>query len=604
MDLKRWLMPKGLTAVEEALYYRKDEKVSANEEGSLLFETAGVVSFDTYFNSFSTGKWAKYSKVEKVQAALFIQGMFCIELVHQCLQGDEIKTEVISSTEICSEGQEVFVLPFGKLRENGMFFVRCQALTEGSILFGGKYLVEQMMPTNLNINIMVDICTFKREAYVYRNIELLKSEILNNPQSPLYRHMYVHISDNAKSLDMGIADGDLVKVSPNRNVGGVGGFTRGIIEALNRAKDRDISHVLLMDDDALIEPACIETTYTFLSVLKEEYQDFTMGGSIMQLDKAYQQYEEGAQWNQGAIKALKHKVDMREVLQVLKNEEEVEKVEYAGWWYACIPLSVIQKDNLPLPIFIHRDDVEYGLRTGKGFIYLNGVCVWHEAFENKVAGPLEYYDVRNLAIVNAIHYPEYGAKQFKKLLLKWASSNIARYRYKYVDLNIRGAEDFCKGIDWFMKQEAEPLHREVASLNYKASPKEEYIGYKGIEESDYDWEKLMTPDETDIIPGWKKILQVLTFNGYFFPAKKNKVLVTSPYNNIYKMYRIPEVIFVDAAGNSVSTKRSIKSLLQCYQKLFKTMRLIDKNYEKAKLSYQKRYREMTNLDFWKKYLEM
>ncbi len=107
--------------------------------------------------------------------------------------------------------------------------------------------------------------------------------------------------------------------------------------------------MLLMDDDAMIEPACLETNYTFLTVLKEEYKDYTFAGAIMQLDKTWSQYERGAQWNEGYINALRHKVDMREPINLLLNEEEQERVDYAGWWYACIPLSVIGRDNLPCP---------------------------------------------------------------------------------------------------------------------------------------------------------------------------------------------------------------------------------------------------------------
>ncbi len=603
MDLKRLLMPSVLQA-DEKLYYRRDDKTQIQPDGSIRFGLDGRVDFDTYFNSFSTGKWAKYTHVERVQAALVTEGTFSIELVYQYLEQDKIKTEVISSTEVTSQEPETFIFDFGKNREQGMFFFRCQALAEDSVLHGGKYLSENLMPTNMKINFMVDICTFRREEYVYRNLELLQRDILENPESPLCHHLYVHISDNAKTLDSSAADGDFVKITPNRNVGGVGGFTRGIIEALNRSKQQDISHVLLMDDDAMIEPACLETNYTFLTVLKEEYKDYTFAGAIMQLDKTWSQYERGAQWNEGYINALRHKVDMREPINLLLNEEEQERVDYAGWWYACIPLSVIGRDNLPLPIFIHRDDVEYGLRTGKGFIYLNGVCVWHEAFENKVSGPLEYYDIRNLAIVNSIHYPDYSAKDFKRILFKWASSSIARYRYKYTEMNLRGAEDFCKGIDWFLNQEAESLHKEICAMNYKAQPKEKFIGYKGITEKDFDWEDLITPDKSDIIPKWKKVLHMMTLNGHIFPVRKSKVMVTSPYNNIYKMYRCSEAIFVDAGGNCVSNKRSIRQMIACYKKVFKTMKVIDKNYEKAKQSYRDRYREMTNMEFWRKYLEM
>lgn len=603
MDLKRILLPSG-TEADEALYYRRDEKVSVEADGSLRFALDGRADFDTYFNSFSTGKWKKYTVVEKVQLILELQGAFSVELVYQYLEGDEIRTELLECREVSLPERGSVLLDLGENRDEGMLFFRCQSLAEGSVLFGGRYLSENLMPSDMKVNLMVDICTFKREEYVYRNLKLLKEQILENPDSPLYRHLYVHISDNAKTLDPSVADGTIVKITPNKNAGGVGGFTRGIIEAMSRAKERDISHVLLMDDDAMIEPGSLETTYTFLSVLKEEYKDYTLAGSIIQLNKPYLQYEEGAQWNEGGIQALKHKVDLRDVKVLLLNEDESEKVEYAGWWYCCIPLSVISKDNLPLPLFIHRDDVEYGLRTGKGFIYLNGVGVWHEAFENKVSGPMEYYDIRNHCIVNAIHCPGYGAKRMKKMLLKWASSNIAKYRYQYVDMNIRGVEDFLKGADWFMQQEPVALHAEICELNYKAKPKEEYIGYKGITEEDYNWEKLITPDKSDYIPVWKKLIHLLFINGYILPSKKDKVPVVPPYNNIYKMFRLSEAIMTDAAGNSVSTKRSFKRMLQCYRDLFKIMRRIDKEYEAAKKTYVDRFHDMISLDFWREYLEI
>lgn len=603
MDLKRIVLPSGLGA-EEELYYRRDEKVSVDTDGSLRFALDGSAGFDTYFNGFSTGKWAKYTIVDKVQLILEFQGTFSVELVYQYLKEGEASEEILESREITGSGKTKARFEFGSNRTEGIYAFRCQALAEDSVIFGGRYLSENLMPSNLKVNFMVDICTFKREEYVYRNLNLLKRQILENPESPLYRHMYVHISDNAKTLDTSVADGDFVKISPNKNAGGVGGFTRGIIEALSRAKDRDISHVLLMDDDAMIEPASLETNFTFLTVLKEEYKDYTLAGSILQLNKPYLQYEAGAQWNQGAIEALKHKVDLRDVKVLLLNEDESEKVEYAGWWYCCIPLSVIDKDNLPLPLFIHRDDVEYGLRTGKGFIYLNGVGVWHEAFENKVSGPMEYYDIRNHCIVNAIHCPDYSTRLLKGMLLKWASSNIVKYRYQYVDMNIRGLEDFLKGADWFMQQEPVALHAEICKLNYKAKPKEEYIGYKGITEEDYDWEKLITPDESDFIPVWKKLLHLLVVNGYILPSKKDRVPVVPPYNNIYKMFRLSEAIMTDAAGNSVSTKRSIKRMFQCYRNLFRAMRRINKEYEPARQSFQDRYREMTSLDFWRKYLDL
>lgn len=54
---------------------------------------------------------------------------------------------------------------------------------------------------------------------------------------------------------------------------------------------KDISHVLLMDDDAVIQPHSLEVNYVFLSLLKEEYKDYVMAGSIMRIDEPNVQYE-------------------------------------------------------------------------------------------------------------------------------------------------------------------------------------------------------------------------------------------------------------------------------------------------------------------------
>ena len=88
-------------------------------------------------------------------------------------------------------------------------------------------------------------------------------------------------------------------------------------------------------------------------------------------------------------------------------------------------------------------------------------------------GFLEYYDIRNLAITNAIHNPQYTAKEFKKMLFIQVSSNIGKYRYKYVDLNLKGAVDFLRGFKWFYNADTLKLHGELAKYNYQAQPSRE-----------------------------------------------------------------------------------------------------------------------------------
>lgn len=46
-----------------------------------------------------------------------------------------------------------------------------------------------------------------------------------------------------------------VHVVKNKNAGGAGGFTRGLIEILKRPDRGGITHALLMDDDVVVDTA-------------------------------------------------------------------------------------------------------------------------------------------------------------------------------------------------------------------------------------------------------------------------------------------------------------------------------------------------------------
>ena len=70
---------------------------------------------------------------------------------------------------------------------------------------------------------------------------------------------------------------DKVTVVPNMNAGGAGGFSRGMIEILKKRDLEDFTHILLMDDDAIVEPDLLVRIYGFLSTIKrnlERYHDW------------------------------------------------------------------------------------------------------------------------------------------------------------------------------------------------------------------------------------------------------------------------------------------------------------------------------------------
>ena len=583
----------------KSLYGRMENAsfLGKGKEG-IGFHKNGVLALNTFQNSFSTGKWKKYTVVKNVYLSMVLQGEFKISLIHAFINRQEIKENIISTINLKAKDKEEVKLDFGVLRDEGIFYARLEALEENSKLFSGYYETESCEATQ-NVKLAIDICTFKREKYVARNMEILKRDILENPSSPCYNKIWVHISDNASSLDGIVDTQNQITVDKNANLGGVGGFTRGIIETKKRQQKEGYTHVLIMDDDATISSAAIEVNYNLLSYLKKEYFGYTVGGKLLVLDTPFIQYEVGSQWNSGKIKALKNGWDMRYAEKVIESEIEEEEAEYQGWWYCCIPLSEIDNDNLPLPIFIHRDDIEYGLRTGRRrFIYMNQICIWHEAFAGKMPGVLEYYDIRNHCITNAIQCPQYAKNDFKKFLSKWVWGNIAKYRYKYVDYNIKAVEDFCKGIDWLLKTDGERLHKELLSMNYPAKPVEEYIGQYGFTEADSKKREKRYYNPIWPVRNFHKI----TANGYFFTPKSERIVVTAPYGSTHRLYRRDKTIVVDSFGKAVFLERDRKQLWDCKCKLDKAFKLIDEKYDKAAKSYRERYKELVSMEFWEKYL--
>lgn len=573
------------------LYYKSKQEKENKNDGIVLDENE-ILDLRTYFNIFSCAKWRKYTEINTVTLTLDFKGELNIQIWH--LNAGKKYSKVMEIFHTQNERGKKAVCEIPVFKEGALGLVIC-ARSQETVFYGGCFETEKE-PTR-SIQIGIGICTFRREEFVARNMEIIKNEILCNSNSQVSGHLKICISDNAGTLDKNNIENAYIKIVKNKNLGGVGGFTRTIIEHLDAG---NVSHILLMDDDAVISPESLERTYALLSFVSEKYYDYTIGGALLRLDRPLIQYENGADWNDGEIVAHNHDFDLSFLEYVLKNEEEI-LTEYTGWWYSCIPVSFINREGLPLPLFIHRDDIEYGLRAKTNFIFMNGICVWHEAFENKFPGFLEYYDVRNLAIVNAIHNPGYTANDFKKMLFIQVSSNIGKYRYKYVDLNLKGAVDFLKGFDWFYQLDTLQNHELLKKYNYDVEKAENYIGFQNLKKEDL----IPDMDKEEQIPGkWEKIWKIATLNGHFFPAEKTRIKVVRPNPNIYELYRKNEVLFADNTGKILYVKRNRKELIEAYIKLFKVFRLIDKRYDKVSKTYRTGFSKMSDRKFWDCYLEL
>lgn len=603
VELQHILLPSTRTCTEEQLYFRRgqDEDITfswANDEVEI--NKNGFVSFDTYFNGFSIEKWAKYTNAKKIYVTLKLEGTVRVTLMRKEKHFQNILTEYVGE-HICRTEHgcaQEFTLAFDTVSTSGMYCFALKGLSAQSIFYGGSYFAElepsQMRPVKLAL----DICTFKRERFIMKNLENLNASFMENPDSFLYDKLEVFVSDNAGTLDIANLSSDKIHIVQNKNVGGAGGFTRGMIEIKKVREQKKITHILVTDDDIIYEPESIFRTCTFLSCVAEQYKDIFVGGAMLRLDTQYIQTESGAVWNGGHLVSLKNGLDLRQLDSCLYNETE-EKTQFNAWWFCAFPAEVVTDTNLPIPIFIRGDDVEYGLRNIKHLALMNGICVWHEPFENKYSSSLYYYIFRNRLIDNALHDMNLPAKMLKREIYGQVMNEVRLYRYKNAHLLLQGAEDFFKGVEWLRKQDGEALHQKIMAEGYKLQYTEELGDDIQFMFPVYEKSKNAVQPRNIV----HRIIANLTINGTKLSPKRGFNIVPTDGVQQINVYRTQTILNYDyASRKGFVTKRDPKEAQACVARLKKLYRLIDQNYEKAILDFAENGKTLQTIEFWEQYL--
>ena len=598
MDIQKFLFPKPGICTDELLYFRRNGGAYyAWSEDIIYFDRDGNVEFDTYFNGFSAEKFFKYTVVERVSVRLYLDGLFRITLMRKEKQGKKLYTEYIAERDVEARADEAIELPFESNSTAGMFCIQLHALRSGGKFLGGCYTAAVPENKIRPIKIGLDICTFKREKFVAANVRNLQHE-LADPASPLRGRLEVFISDNAQTLPPDLGDPQFVHIFKNKNVGGAGGFTRGMIEIIRDGNPRGITHALLMDDDIVFSPEVIVRTLTVLSLLKEEYAHAFVGGAMLRLDEQNVQVESGAVWDTGKIVSLKSGLDLRDLDACLYNELE-ETADYNAWWYCAVPIGNIRADNLPLPIFIRGDDVEYGLRNTKRLILMNGICVWHEPFEDKYSSSLFYYIFRNRLIDNAVRGIKYKKREFLRELRRQVMTEILCMRYVNAYLLIRGVKDFLLGVDWLKAQDGEALHRDILNMSYKL---------KYIEELDFTFsypkyeQTCAAAEKRGAVALIKRALKRLSFNGLFLKATR-KVAVPTVGVRPGQLFLAKKALHYDIGSRKgFVTEKSVKTAIAHYLRYVKVKFRVIFRYKRTVREFYARRGELTSLAFWNGYL--
>ncbi|UDG84529.1 glycosyltransferase [Bifidobacterium pseudocatenulatum] len=601
-----------------ALYCRSDHPVIFNEaQGEWEMYGAGTFDFSTYFNSLSVRKLKQFTKAKSFTLHLELKGAACEvqQTMGDAFAHDPIEVEGVHRGLSASRQWQSVDMPL--TITDDMVIVGFIIKTEGSVDIRNSYYELEIDGDLNDVELVLSTTTFKKEAFIERNIGLVKEQIVESAD-PIAKHFHMYVMDNGRTLDAEKLTSDRITVIPNDNVGGAGGFTRGMITAMEQ--DPKATNILLMDDDVAVSPESIKRTYNLLRILKEEHREDMVSGAMLNYEVGEDQWEDiGNMTPQGTFAGCKPGMRLTLFEDLIYNEmftptKWQRNNMYAAWWYCCIPISVIEKNGLPLPVFVRCDDAEYGIRCKTGFITMNSLCVWHMSFFERYNAAVERYQTtRNTMIAQATCGMAPDA-DFMKELHNNIRLELKKFGYANAELCLDAFEDFLKGPEFIKKPGQSEKSFMVANRNKeqlvdfetlqsRADQDPELAGFsiKNVDRQLIDGDKsrslaerledLITDNNQRYIKKDGAGYAVIPLQGWLYPAGairgKHKLVVLDWYNR----------------KGTIRTKD-----VQRYQKIKKRY-MRDLKYYKANINrlrkeYAAARAELTSVEYWKNYLKM
>lgn len=601
-----------------ALYCRSDHPVIFNEaQGEWEMYGAGTFDFSTYFNSLSVRKLKQFTKAKSFTLHLELKGAACEvqQTMGDAFAHDPIEVEGVHRGLSASRQWQSVDMPL--TITDDMVIVGFIIKTEGSVDIRNSYYELEIDGDLNDVELVLSTTTFKKEAFIERNIGLVKEQIVESAD-PIAKHFHMYVMDNGRTLDAEKLTSDRITVIPNDNVGGAGGFTRGMITAMEQ--DPKATNILLMDDDVAVSPESIKRTYNLLRILKEEHREDMVSGAMLNYEVGEDQWEDiGNMTPQGTFAGCKLGMRLTLFEDLIYNEmftptKWQRNNMYAAWWYCCIPISVIEKNGLPLPVFVRCDDAEYGIRCKTGFITMNSLCVWHMSFFERYNAAVERYQTtRNTMIAQATCGMAPDA-DFMKELHNNIRLELKKFGYANAELCLDAFEDFLKGPEFIKKPGQSEKSFMVANRNKeqlvdfetlqsRADQDPELAGFsiKNVDRQLIDGDKsrslaerledLITDNNQRYIKKDGAGYAVIPLQGWLYPAGairgKHKLVVLDWYNR----------------KGTIRTKD-----VQRYQKIKKRY-MRDLKYYKANINrlrkeYAAARAELTSVEYWKNYLKM
>ncbi|WP_054304705.1 hypothetical protein [Gemmobacter sp. LW-1] len=553
--------------------------VSSLGRGGVTFAPGGTLSVDGYFNLFNLGKWRDCCG--DIPLSLRLRGEGRLHVTVWLARHDKSWDRILSEP-VTLLGEMTLPLDLSEAQAPQMvLFFEITALSDGKLedFAWGTPLPPRQLP-----ELMLSVTTFRREAEVADTVARFRRF---RAASPLRDHLRMLVVDNGQSL--ALEPGDGVSFLPNANLGGAGGFSRGLLEA----RASGATHCLFMDDDASVHMEAITRTWTLLAYATDPRT--AVAGAMINADHRWQIWENGAVFN-GGCRPLFHGTDLRDREKVFRMEFDttgpMPEGHYAGWWYFAFPVD--QARHMPFPFFVRGDDVSFSLANDFRCVSLPGVASFQESFTDKAAPLTWYLDLRS-HLAHHLSLPQKQASwgRMMRMVVNFYLRTVLRFHYDSLSAVNLAIEDVLRGPQFF------DAHADMAT-------RRQDLKAMTVTEA---WQKLDPQKPVPTIrhgklSRWQRALLLLTLNGHLLPLANrfgsDLVIEAAHRENHREIYGARQITYLNAARTSGYTvTRDRRRFWRESLRLARNCLALRRQLPQLRAEWQGTYAGLTSEEFWK-----
>jgi galactofuranosylgalactofuranosylrhamnosyl-N-acetylglucosaminyl-diphospho-decaprenol beta-1,5/1,6-galactofuranosyltransferase len=409
---------------------------------SFSLDPHSALTTNTYFGRVPASYWQRWTDVTEMTFRAEYTGEGVVELFASDFSGEE---RTVAGEEVSGEGRVALTVPVDKFVDGGAIWADFRS-GDGSLRVTGARWEIPHPPRPRKTAVV--ICTHNRPTDCVKTLQSLAADL--QALDELDAVYVIDQGDKRVSAqpEFPQIEDDLagkLRYITQANLGGAGGFTRGMYE-ITEVRAEHHANILFMDDDIVLEPESIIRLTAFANSAK---QPIIVGAQMLYALHPKRLHTGAEVADLAGLEAGKvvpgalWNTDMTE-----ENQELRVDAVYNAWWSAILPSEIVSATGYPLPVFFQWDDIEYGYRArenGFATVTLPGAGVWHADFTWKDQDDWSrYFSVRNSLITAALH-SQFPSKHLARVLFSRLLAYVTGMQYGLTATVIKGIDDFLRG---------------------------------------------------------------------------------------------------------------------------------------------------------------